>query len=78
MARTKLKETPNWLRMLRRFYAYLGAGTLGSMFTLYEVTEKTQNQVFFWYGVGAFAIQLVCDMSFKVDKIEPLKPDPKD
>jgi len=76
MAKTKLKETPTWLRFLRRFYAYLGAGMLTSMFTVYSVSEHTQNQVFFWYGVGAFAIQLICDISFKVEKPEPLKPDP--
>lgn len=76
MANKKLKATPDWLRMLRRFYAYLGAGTLASMFTIYEVSDKTQNQVFFWYGVGAFTIQLICDMTFKIDKPEDLKPDP--
>lgn len=74
----KLKDTPNWLRIVRRFYAYLGAGTLGAMFTLYNIDTLTQNKVFFWYGVGAFTIQLICDMSFKQDKPEPLKPDPID
>jgi len=77
MAKTKLKETPTWLRMLRRFYAYLGAGMLTSMFTVYSVSEHVQNQVFFWYGVGAFSIQLICDMSFKVDKLDDLPADPK-
>jgi len=72
----KLKDTPNWLRIVRRLYAYLGAGTLGTMFTLYNIDPLTQNKVFFWYGVGAFTIQLICDMSFKQEKIEPLKPDP--
>jgi hypothetical protein len=74
----KLKDTPNWLRIVRRLYAYLGAGALGSMFTLYSIDTLTQNKVFFWYGVGAFTIQLICDMSFKQDPIEDLKPDPKD
>ena len=74
----KLTQTPTWLRMVRRFYAYLGAGALGSMFTLYHVSDNVQNQVFFWYGVGAFVIQLVCDTTFKMEDDESyLKPDPK-
>lgn len=74
----KLKETPNWLRIARRFYTYLGAGTLGAMFTVYNINEITQNRIFFWYGVGAFTIQLICDMSFKQEPLDNLKPEPKD
>jgi hypothetical protein len=72
----KLKATPDWLRMLRRFYAYLGAGALAGMFTVYHVNEGLQNKLFFWYGVGAFAIQLICDITFKEDKLTDLPADP--
>jgi len=74
--RIRLTQTPTWLRMVRKFYAYLGAGALGSMFTVYEVSDKVQNQAFFWYGVGAFTIQLICDTTFKIDSEDNLHPDP--
>jgi len=78
MKKIKLTQTPTWLRVVRRFYAYLGAGMFTSMFTVYNTPEHIQNQVFFWYGVGAFTIQLICDTTFKFDDEESyLTPDRK-
>lgn len=73
----KLKETPNWLRIFRRIYTYLGATGLASMITVYNLSADTQNKVFFWYGLGAVIIQAVCDFSFKTEPLEDLTPDPK-
>ena len=73
----KLKETPTWLRILRRLYNQLGAGTLVVILVYAGLTDAQQVFAMAIYSFGQYAIQTICDLSYKIDKIEPLKPDPK-
>ena len=62
-------------RTFRRIYTYLGGGAMASYFALYGVPLDTQAKIYFWFGVGAFVVQLLCDST--KEPLEPLQPDLK-
>ena len=76
MTKIKLKPTPNWLRVVRKIYTYIGGSFIVSFFAITKMTDAEQVFAIQCYLLGGWLIQLVCDMSFKVEKPEPLKPDP--
>lgn len=62
-------------RTFRQIYTYLGGGAMASYFTLYGIPLDTQAKVYFWFGVGAFIVQFLCDST--KETLPSLKPDPK-
>lgn len=62
-------------RRFRQIYTYLGGGTMASYFAVYGIELSTQAKIYFWFGVGAFVVQLLCDSA--KDPLPTLKPDLK-
>lgn len=71
-----MKETPTWLRIFRRLYTQLGVGTLTSILVFAGLTSREQVFVMAIYIYIGYAIQTICDLSYKKDPLEPLKADP--
>ncbi len=65
MTRKKLKETPVWLRITRKVYAHLGAGTLAAIWEFAHLTEREMLFAVAMYALGQYVIQTVCDVCFK-------------
>ncbi len=74
MAKAKFRISKATKRKIRRIYTYLGSGVLGTMFALYNIPAITQNRIFFWFGVGAFIVQLWNDRD--KEPLKDLEPDP--
>jgi len=62
-------------RIFRQVYTYLGGGAMASCFAVYGVPLDLQAKVYFWFGVGAFIIQFLCDST--KETLPALKPDLK-
>jgi hypothetical protein len=62
-------------RTFRQVYTYLGGGAMASCFAAYSIPLDTQAKVYFWFGVGAFIVQFLCDST--KETLPSLKPDPK-
>lgn len=62
-------------RKFRQIYTYLGGGAMASCFAAYSTPLDLQAKIYFWFGVGAFIVQLLCDSA--KESLPSLKPDPK-
>ena len=77
MTRNKLPETPTWLKIVRRIYTYIGGGSLLTILQYYNYSAKDTAFILSMYIMIGMVVQIICDVSFKTEKIQNLKPDPK-
>ena len=76
MTKIKLKETPTWLRIVRRIYTYLGVSFIGAVLGRLDISNESQILVMEFYLLGGVIIQTICDFSFKTEKLKDLPADP--
>lgn len=61
-------RTPKWLSIVRKLYLYIGGTTMYTIVEYVGLSHEQTKLAIELYGLGAIAIQLICDTYFVKEK----------